>query len=258
MRWEVSQLGSRESLDELYTREEDPWHTRSISEKVIRYVQLEKLLPNDKMDMALEIACGEGDFLQKISKRVRRGVGMDVSQTVLKRASRKYPHIEFFNADVRTLEADFFSRFDLITWTDAIYWLTHRESSEVLRKIAVAAEKRTLHLIISSRIAPLLGNTDIKHWPMHDFSTSREFVHFIQDFFPTAKPIIVQLNTNMRHPSTLTYPGKLSRFMLKVFINLIGYQACLSLFKSAFCYRLLSLFIEPFVAHLALVVLPHK
>lgn len=258
MRCDISQLSSKESLDKLYTGEEDPWHTRSISEKVIRYIELEKLLPNEKMDMALEIACGEGDFLQKISKRVRKAIGMDISQTVLKRASQKVPHIEFFNSDVSSLRADFFSRFDLIAWIDAINWLNHSESSEVLQRLAVAAEKSTFHLIISSRIAPLMGNTDIKHWPRHDFSTPKEFAHFIQDFFPTAKPIIVQLNTNLRHPSTLTYPGKLSRFILKALIRIVGYQACLTLFKSALRYRLVSLFIDPFVAHLTLVVMPSK
>jgi len=51
-----------EALDALYQSTEDPWGTRSIPEKQVRYEELERFLPEGPHGQALEIACREGDF----------------------------------------------------------------------------------------------------------------------------------------------------------------------------------------------------
>jgi SAM-dependent methyltransferase len=252
----IWELNSKESLDKFYNQAEDPWGTRSISEKVIRYRELEQIIPNVPMGMALDIACGEGDLLAKISHGVKKAVGIDISLVALKRASRKFPYLAFFNADVKTLTSDFFSQFDLIIWLDAITWISHREGIEILRTLSEAAKLHPMYLILSSRITPLPGTTDIDHWPMHDFATPAEFIAFSREVFPAAKPIPVQLNMNIQYPWTLPYLRRLSRLFLKGLIKILGYSSCLKLAQIAFQQRPLYCFIEPFIVHLAMVVAP--
>jgi SAM-dependent methyltransferase len=256
MQLKIWDLSSKESLDTFYSQREDPWGTCSIPEKVIRYKELEKLLPVEPMDLALEIACGEGDFLAKISPRVKKAIGMDISHAVLKRVSRKFPHLTFFTADVRTLTTNFLSKFDLIVWLDAIYWISHRNGYEVLKSLAAAAKQRPMYLIFSSRITPLPGTTDVDHWPRHDFASPAEFIVFIRDVFPTAVPIPVQINMNMQYTWSLPYLIRFSRLILKGFIKVLGYPICLKLTQLVFLWSPFKHIIEPFIVHLALIIEP--
>jgi len=51
----------------------------------------------------LELGCGTGDLLHAL--RPRRGVGVDFSGEMVKRARERYPDLEFREADIEKLES---------------------------------------------------------------------------------------------------------------------------------------------------------
>ncbi|GAB4432282.1 MAG: bifunctional class I SAM-dependent methyltransferase/glycosyltransferase family 2 protein [Anaerolineales bacterium] len=65
----------------------------------------------------LEIGCGTGDLLARL--KPARGVGIDFSPEMLKRAQKKHPHLEFIQADAHNLPP-IEEAFDFIILSDAV------------------------------------------------------------------------------------------------------------------------------------------
>jgi ubiquinone/menaquinone biosynthesis C-methylase UbiE len=66
---------------------------------------------------ALELGCGTGDLLHAL--KPRRGVGIDFSGEMIKRARERYPDLEFREADVETLE-NWGETFDVLILADVV------------------------------------------------------------------------------------------------------------------------------------------
>jgi len=65
----------------------------------------------------LDLGCGRGDLLAAIEPQF--GVGVDFSEEMLARATRRYPHLRFVNADVHGLEG-LEGPFDVIILSDLV------------------------------------------------------------------------------------------------------------------------------------------
>jgi len=78
----------------------------------------------------LELGCGTGDLLHAL--RPRRGVGVDFSGEMVKRARERYPDLEFREADIEKLES-WGEAFDVIILADVVGHL--QDIEETLRSL---------------------------------------------------------------------------------------------------------------------------
>lgn len=100
----------------------------------------------------LEVGSGQGDLLAALQPA--RGVGVDFSGEMVERAQRKYPSLEFINADAHTLPLD--EPFDFIILSDLVNELW--DAQKVFQELARLCTPRTrLVLNFYSRLweAPL-------------------------------------------------------------------------------------------------------
>src|SRR5437899_9777730 len=79
----------------------------------------------------LEVGCGLGDLLAAL--KPARGLGIDLSEMMVKEASRRHPSLEFRCADVESLDLD--ETFDVIILADVVGHLLDVEAAlERLRR----------------------------------------------------------------------------------------------------------------------------
>lgn len=82
----------------------------------------------------LEVGCGTGDLLAAV--RPSRGVGIDLSDEMVRIARTKHPHLEFRTGDVEALDLD--ERFDYVILSDLVgvledIWKAFRQLRRVVR-----------------------------------------------------------------------------------------------------------------------------
>ena len=244
-----------EALDALYQSTEDPWGTRSIPEKQVRYEELHRFLPEGPHGQALEIACGEGDFSARLMRVAREVTGLDISHVVVERAQSRYPEVRFSQGDVRALPVERLRDCNLIVWLDAMYWLPREESAKILKHIADSVGNGTRALLFSARVIPR-SHIDMPFWDQHDFETPRQFIEHVRHAFPSARGVPVQLHLNLAIPERLTWVQRRVRFGLKVLNRLGGYRLALRLAQRASTVPFLAPLVDPFVVHVAAVVDP--
>ena len=85
----------------------------------------------------LEVGSGQGDLLAALQPA--RGVGVDFSGEMVERAQRKYPSLEFINADAHTLPLD--EPFDFIILSDLVNELW--DAQKVFQEVARLCTPRT-------------------------------------------------------------------------------------------------------------------
>lgn len=239
-------------LDACYRSQEDPWGTRKIPEKRIRYREFVSLLPRQPVQGAVDLSCGEGDFTFKLAKVAKRVLGVDCSNVVIERARERFSSVSFEVFDIRDLPSDWFAQFELITWLDAIYWLTPSESEQVLRRIAEGTKGQRLTLLVSTRIVPACSSG--WYWAGHDFESPGEFLDHIRRVFPNAYSVPVQLHLNLRPLTSMSFPQKVVCVSFKILTKLGGYLLALRLAQAAWKRPLLASQVEPVVVHLATFV----
>ncbi|MEE2698930.1 MAG: class I SAM-dependent methyltransferase [Pseudomonadota bacterium] len=95
-------------FEELYKTEIDPWgQLGNESDKASYYAcsreHLLKTLEELTSVSVLEVGCGLGVVTEKIFRLplVKRAVGLDISQTAIRKASIQYPDCEFIQGDIR-------------------------------------------------------------------------------------------------------------------------------------------------------------
>ncbi len=244
-----------EALDALYQSTEDPWGTRSIPEKQVRYEELHRFLPEGPHGQALEIACGEGDFSARLMRVAREVAGLDISHIVVERAQSRYPEVRFSQGDVRALPVERLRDCNLIVWLDAMYWLPREESAKILKHIADSVGNGTRALLFSARVIPR-SHIDMPFWDQHDFETPRQFLEHVRHAFPSARAVPVQLHLDLTMPERLTWAQRGVRFGLKVLNRLGGYRLALRLAQRASTVPFLEPLVEPFIVHVAAIVDP--
>ena len=81
----------------------------------------------------LEIGCGTGFILNSV--KPKRGVGIDISGQMIKKAKEKYPDLEFYQMDAENITLD--ETFDYILITDTLVYLEDiQKSFKEIKKIS--------------------------------------------------------------------------------------------------------------------------
>ena len=102
----------------------------------------------------LEIGCGTGDLLNAL--KPRRGVGIDFSPEMLAVARARYPHLEFRDADVETLE-EWGEKFDFIVIADVVGHLQDIQETFTRLRYLCRPETRIVISYYNFLWEPILG-----------------------------------------------------------------------------------------------------
>ncbi|MDC9810824.1 MULTISPECIES: trifunctional glycosyltransferase/class I SAM-dependent methyltransferase/polysaccharide deacetylase [Rhizobium] len=118
----------------------DPWNYLSVYEQV-KYAQTLSLIP-EGTETALELACAEGIFTEKLAPKVGRLTATDISQRAIDRAverCRGHDNVEFRVLDFA--RQDLPPEQDLVICSEVLYYMKDEEMlAEVCRKIAAAVK----------------------------------------------------------------------------------------------------------------------
>jgi peptidoglycan/xylan/chitin deacetylase (PgdA/CDA1 family)/2-polyprenyl-3-methyl-5-hydroxy-6-metoxy-1,4-benzoquinol methylase len=130
---------NRRSFWENWFEEEDPWNYGSAYEQE-KYARQIQLLPDRAVGVALELACAEGRFTEKLADHVDRLIATDISTKALERAQarcREKRNIEFRQLDLCGDPLP--SAVDLIFCSEVLYFLNNEgELSAVAKRLAAA------------------------------------------------------------------------------------------------------------------------
>jgi peptidoglycan/xylan/chitin deacetylase (PgdA/CDA1 family)/GT2 family glycosyltransferase len=104
---------------------EDPWNYHRAYEQ-LKYDRTLALIPDGPIGRALELACAEGLFTQRLAPRVGQLVAADISNTALDRARRRCDEAGLTNIDYRQIDffnESFGSGWDLIVCSEVLYYM---------------------------------------------------------------------------------------------------------------------------------------
>jgi peptidoglycan/xylan/chitin deacetylase (PgdA/CDA1 family)/2-polyprenyl-3-methyl-5-hydroxy-6-metoxy-1,4-benzoquinol methylase len=117
----------------------DPWNYGSEYEQ-IKYQRQLSLLPHKRIGRALEVACAEGWFTERLAERVERLIAIDISTKALDRARRRCANrsnISFERLDIAAETIP--PGLDLIVCSEVLYYLDDEaELSQICRRLAGA------------------------------------------------------------------------------------------------------------------------
>jgi peptidoglycan/xylan/chitin deacetylase (PgdA/CDA1 family)/SAM-dependent methyltransferase len=124
---------ARRHFEGLFARGPDPWRYTSCYEQ-LKYEQTLALLPEGRIERALEIACAEGIFTRQLASRVESLLAVDLSRIALERAAQRcrgLDHVRFAPLDLRSDELP--GPFAAIVCSEVLYYL---DGVEALRAVA--------------------------------------------------------------------------------------------------------------------------
>jgi peptidoglycan/xylan/chitin deacetylase (PgdA/CDA1 family)/SAM-dependent methyltransferase len=111
----------------------DPWNYDGSYEQK-KYDQTLQMLPDETIGQAIELACAEGHFTEKLASRVESLVAIDISERALERARfrcRSHANIQFRCLDL--IDDEIPGNVDLIVCSEVLYFL---EDVDMLRRIS--------------------------------------------------------------------------------------------------------------------------
>src|SRR5256712_13855388 len=100
----------------------------------------------------LEVGCGLGDLLAAL--KPSRGVGIDLSEAMVKEASRRHPHLEFRAADAESLDLQ--ETFDVVILADVVCQLFDIEETLRRGRRCCSPQKRLIISHYNLFLGPLL------------------------------------------------------------------------------------------------------
>ncbi|WP_373506779.1 glycosyltransferase [Thiocapsa sp.] len=129
----------RAYFESLFSGQADPWKYTSDYEQ-LKYEQTLSLLPPQRFESALELACAEGHFTAQLASRVERLLATDISQIALERTAQRCadrPNIQYRRMDITKDVLP--GGYDLIVCSEVLYYVGDRNDlRNVARKLTDA------------------------------------------------------------------------------------------------------------------------
>ena len=128
----------KRDFNRIYRDEDDPWAIGAAdSDRYALYRSLiREHMPSG--ESVLDIGCGFGAFLAHFRDSFRRLDGVEVSAVAIEKGRRRFPFIRFAQGSAAGLERldDLAGRYDLIIFSDVIYYLDEADRNECLSWIS--------------------------------------------------------------------------------------------------------------------------
>jgi peptidoglycan/xylan/chitin deacetylase (PgdA/CDA1 family)/SAM-dependent methyltransferase len=151
----VSEPGSESAFERLFQQQEDPWNYGTPYERR-KYEQTLSLIEGRRFEHALELACAEGHFTERLAAQVDDLLATDISAQALARTAarcRALPHVHTRRLDLRHDDLPS-GAFDLIVCSEVLYYIGGRiELAEVAKKIATALRPGGMFLTAHANVA---------------------------------------------------------------------------------------------------------
>ncbi|MBD1940286.1 trifunctional glycosyltransferase/class I SAM-dependent methyltransferase/polysaccharide deacetylase [Microcoleus sp. FACHB-68] len=131
----------RKHFETLFATQPDPWKYTSPYEQT-KYEQTLEMLPADKIERVLELACAEGHFTVQLAPRAGSLLAADISQVALDRAAERCAGFENVRFTQLDLSKDAIpGKFELILCCEVLYYVGGKEELRTFaRKVADALE----------------------------------------------------------------------------------------------------------------------
>ncbi len=126
------------SLDQLFSRQADPWGYTNAYEQT-KYEQTLELIPAGAAKV-LEVGCAEGHFTAQLAPRVESLVATDISQVAVDRAAARCEsegNVQFETLDLATDSIP--GCYDLIVCSEVLYYLGRPKRLQAVAEKLVAA-----------------------------------------------------------------------------------------------------------------------
>jgi len=141
-------MGRDKQVSKYYFDNPEVWEeiSKSRFEKESRF--LEKLFKKyGKVKTILDVGCGTGSHLNKLSKMGFEGTGIDLNKNMIRYAKKKHPHLKFEVKDMSKL--NYQNKFDAIIClcTTFCYNLTNEDIDRSLRSFYGALKKGGILII---------------------------------------------------------------------------------------------------------------
>lgn len=118
----------RSFFESLFARSPDPWAYSGPYEQT-KYEQTLSMIPEGRIESALEIACAEGHFTDQLAPRVEHLLATDISQIALDRAAQRCAHhtnISYKQVDLAADELSDGGEYDLLICSEMLYYIGDR------------------------------------------------------------------------------------------------------------------------------------
>jgi len=87
-------------FEEMYKDFKDPWEQTTREERAMEKIIAINLIKKIKAKRVIELGCGLGCFTNKIRNLGVEVLGIDISETAIKKARKKYPACKFYAGDI--------------------------------------------------------------------------------------------------------------------------------------------------------------
>ncbi|MFC1673146.1 class I SAM-dependent methyltransferase [Pseudomonadota bacterium] len=135
------------AFEEMYQAEDqegfDSWHSNDT--RALRLRLALEILKDYNFDEVLELGCGKGVASQFLKKKNNRVVGIDISETAIRKASGSFPDIEFIQMSADDV-AQLATSFDLITIMTVLAYI------ENWRELLQQVSKMTSYCLVAEYI----------------------------------------------------------------------------------------------------------
>jgi SAM-dependent methyltransferase len=172
----------RAYFDTLYAADPDPWRFAPRAYERDKYAASLAALPDPAYGSVLEIGCSIGVFTRQLAGRSRHVLALDVADAALAQARQNCPldHVTFENRRVPEEWPE--GIFDLMVFSEVLYYLDREALADVARRVPPALSKSGVILLVH-----YLGETD---YPLSGHEAADIFVKLLN--FPTLAQTITE------------------------------------------------------------------
>lgn len=155
-----------EYFEKIYAANDDPWNFETSAYEAEKYAATLAALPRESYANAFEIGCSIGILTEKLARKCKKILSIDVSAKALARARERCANLPNVNFELMQIPGEFpGKKFDLILVSEVGYYLAPADWRTAMEKIAARLKEN--------------GHAALIHWlpPVADYPQTGDAVH---------------------------------------------------------------------------------